>query len=251
MPRADFGELLKALRARADVSQLELALRAEVSQRHLSFIETGRAAPSREVVEKLAESLSLGPLEVNALLLAAGMAPIKHEQSANPFAARLLEAAGFFLQQQSPNPALVIREDWQIVAANREALMLVNHFAAAPNFASLAGVKVYDLLLEDHYLKPAVANYAAVAEFMASKMAGKGPDRLEPYRMLDDPLGATRVLLPITLATEDGMLELETTLVTIGTAADAQVGEIRVETFFPKTSKDAVFLRSLTQSSAA
>lgn len=251
MARAEFGELLKALRTRAGWNQLDLALEAELSQRHLSFLETGRAGPSREVIQNLSRAMGLGPMELNALLLAAGFAPVKLDAVDNPLTEQMFEAARFMMRQQSPAPSLILRETWQIVDANREAVSLVNFFSNGASRTSLNGLFVTDLLLQRDFLKDAVTNFADVADFMAVKAGLAAHDRLTPHRLLDEPGTDLRNLLPLQLEKGGRRLNLRSTLVTIGTSAEASVGEIRLESFYPQSDEDALTLKALTQTHAA
>src|SRR5579884_4066798 len=113
------GELLRAWRVRRRLSQLDLACDAEISPRHLSFLETGRARPSREMVLRLAEHLEVPMRERNALLLAAGFAPLFPERPlADPALAAAQRAMEVVLARQMPFPAFALDRHWQIVGSN-------------------------------------------------------------------------------------------------------------------------------------
>src|SRR5437764_9200648 len=117
--RAPIGELLRAWRRRRSLSQLELALEADVSSRHVSFLETGRARPSREMVLRLAEHLDIPLRERNRLLLAAGYAPLYAERSLEePEMAPIHEALDRFLRAHEPYPAVVLARHYNLVPAN-------------------------------------------------------------------------------------------------------------------------------------
>jgi transcriptional regulator with XRE-family HTH domain len=126
------GRLLKDWRGRRGLSQLALAVAARTTQRHLSFIESGRAAPSRDMVLRLGASLSLPLRQQNALLLAAGYAPAwKERDLATPDLAVVNSALDYMLAQHEPYPAFVIDRCWNLLRANRGALSLTE-FLTAP-----------------------------------------------------------------------------------------------------------------------
>src|SRR5690348_5847195 len=115
----EFPSMLRQWRQRRGWSQLELAGRAEISQRHLSFLELGRAAPSRDMVLRLAETLDVPLRQHNALLVAAGFAPVWRETSLDaPELAPLREAVDFILAQQEPYPAVAVDRHWNLLKAN-------------------------------------------------------------------------------------------------------------------------------------
>jgi transcriptional regulator with XRE-family HTH domain len=123
---ADFANRLRWWRNRRGWSQLELAGRADISQRHLSFLEIGRASPSRDMVARLAATLGLPLRQQNELLIAAGFALAWHEtEFAAPELARLRDALDYMLAQQEPFPAVVIDRRWNLLKANRGAVRLV------------------------------------------------------------------------------------------------------------------------------
>src|SRR5512143_1141974 len=120
------GEHLRQWRQRRRLSQLDLAVDAEISARHLSFVETGRAAPSREMVLKLAERLAVPLRERNVLLVAAGLAPAYQQRSLDDPALRSARAAiDLVLKAHEPNPALAYDRHWNLVSANRMVMPLL------------------------------------------------------------------------------------------------------------------------------
>src|SRR6185503_4100742 len=123
---AGFGDLLREWRRRRRLSQLDLALEASVSARHLSFVETGRAKPSRELVLHLAEQLEVPLRERNALLLAAGFAPVYGETPLDaPEMTAVREALDKLLAGHEPFPAVIVDRQWELVTANQPALALL------------------------------------------------------------------------------------------------------------------------------
>src|SRR4051812_36291671 len=152
------GTPLPAWRQRRRLSQMALALEAEISTRHLSFLETGRAAPSREMVLRLAEPLELPLRERNRLLLAAGFAPVFPQRGLDdPALAPAMAAVRQVLAAHQPNPALAVDRHWQLVAANP----MVERLMAGAAPALLAPpVNVLRLSLHPEGLAPRIANLA-------------------------------------------------------------------------------------------
>src|SRR5687768_13259104 len=121
-----FAKRLKDLRARRGLSQLELAARAEISQRHLSFLELGRSLPSREMVRRLAAALDLPLRQQNSLLMAAGFAPEWHERDLSaPDLAGVTRGLDYMLHQQEPYPAVVVDRQWNLLRSNAGAIRFV------------------------------------------------------------------------------------------------------------------------------
>ena len=122
-----FGRKLRSWRERRGLSQLALAGHADISQRHLSFLELGRAAPSRDMVDRLAASLDLPLRQHNSLLLAAGFAPIWRQTDLEaPALAQVSRALDLMLAQQEPYPAVVVDRRWNLIRANTGAQRLVD-----------------------------------------------------------------------------------------------------------------------------
>ena len=132
-PAGHVGPLLRQWRAARRVSQLDLALDADVSSRHLSFVETGRAQPSRDMVLRLAEALEVPLRERNALLLAAGYAPLYRETGLGaPEMVDARHAVEFILAQQEPYPAIVVDRHWNLLLANEATHRFLAMFLDAP-----------------------------------------------------------------------------------------------------------------------
>ena len=161
MPDAHIGSLLREWRAARRVSQLDLALDAGLSARHLSCVETGKAQPSRETIARLADALDMPLRERNALLVAAGYAPKYPETGlATPGLAQVRRAIECILEQQEPYPAFLLNRHWDVLMANRAA-MRVNHFVMRGQANKHANMirQVFD----PADLRPAVANWEEVA----------------------------------------------------------------------------------------
>lgn len=255
MQKTSVGDLLKRFRAQSGLSQLDLACAADISQRHLSFVETGRTNVSRDLVMQLGDTLSLSQLELNALLLAAGFAPISYSIENNPEAAGLLLAAEKMLMWQAPNPALILSEDWKIRGANQPAVKLINYFSPGPDMISLNGLDMLELITDARYLQTAIGNFEEIMEFVQTRLEFEAPGKLAPHRMLGGKEAVPTALLPLVLVRgtegEQISVRFETTLVTVGTTQDAHVGEVRIETFFPADAVTESFVRSLTSEAVA
>jgi transcriptional regulator with XRE-family HTH domain len=159
------GRLLKDWRGRRGFSQLALAVAARTTQRHLSFIESGRAVPSRDMVLRLGATLSLPLRQQNALLLAAGYAPAwKERDLSTPDLAVVDNALDYMLAQHEPYPAFVIDRCWNLLRANQGALNLTGFLTgSAPPTTSSEGVNLAVALLAPDGLRPFIVNWPEVA----------------------------------------------------------------------------------------
>jgi transcriptional regulator with XRE-family HTH domain len=161
------GELVRQWRTLRHLTQLELALEAGISARHLSFIESGKALPSREMVTQLAEALAIPLRERNALFLAAGFAPTHRETGlAQPEMALINRAIEFILKQQEPYPALVLNRHWDITRANEGAAAFMNFvFDTPPDDPNMIRQ-----IFSDHLLRPFIANWDEVASDLIRRL---------------------------------------------------------------------------------
>jgi transcriptional regulator with XRE-family HTH domain len=256
---ATFADQLKSWRARRGLSQLALAGRAEISQRHLSFLELGRAAPSREMVDRLAGALDLPLRQHNALLLAAGFAPEWRQRDlAAPDLAQVTRALDYILAQQEPYPVVVVDRHWNLLQSNAGAARLVE-FLAGP-IAPGAAVNLADALVGPDVLKPHLVNWAEVVRhFIRSVEADAQADGLVETQALLDRLmrypgvrtalqaGSTGAdggpVLAMHFRKQDISLRLFTTIATLGTPQDVTLQELRIESFFPMDEATATILR--------
>jgi transcriptional regulator with XRE-family HTH domain len=284
-PAGEFGALLRAWRERRRLSQLALALEAGVSQRHLSFVESGRAAPSRAMVLRLSEQLDVPLRERNRLLLAAGYAPVFGERPlTDPAMAAARSAVERVLAGHEPYPALAVDRHWTLVAANR---------AVAPLLAGVAPallappVNVLRLSLHPEGLAPRIVNYAEwrahLLERVAQQVAASRdtelatlaaelrdyPSPLAPAPTLTAGDGGARgdaadgtgdgagdgvgggVFVPLRLATDGGVLALLSTTTVFGTPVDVTLAELALECFFPADAATAERLRGASTDSDA
>ena len=261
-PRASLGDLLREWRKRRHHSQLALALEAGISQRHLSFVESGRAQPSRDMVLLLAEHLDIPLRERNRLLNAAGFASMFPEHSLDdPALAAARRAIDRVLQAHEPYPAIAIDRHWNLVSSNRAA----GGFLAgvAP---SLLGppMNVLRASLHPEGMAPRIANLAQWRAHLTQRLQHQCEVSGDPtliallaeLRGYAYPPSTTstptpsiahaddRVFVPLQLATEMGVLSFISTTTVFGTPVDVTVSEIALECFFPADDSTAAFLRA-------
>ena len=248
------GTLLKGWRERRSLSQLDLAGAASISQRHLSFLESGRTAPSREMVLRLAATLDIPLRQQNALLLAAGYAPAWHERELSaPELAMVSGALEHILAQQEPYPAFVVDRRWNLVRANEGARRLTRFLAPPPATVpppAPSPVNLAEQLLSPDGLRPFIVNWEEVAlHFLrgvqADALADGTRETEELFKRLLSlpglpPLSRVRLggelqtpVLTIHVRRGDTSLRLFTTIATLGTPLDVTLQEIRIECFFP------------------
>jgi transcriptional regulator with XRE-family HTH domain len=256
------GTLLRDWRQRRRLSQLDLALGADVSARHLSFVETGRAIPSREMLMRLAERLEVPLRERNALLLAAGYAPAFRERPlSDPALQAAREAVERLLAAHEPYPALAVDRHWSMLASNRAASRLFSGIAPA---LLRPPVNVLRLSLHPEGAAPMIANLAEwrahifarlgrqveltadpeLAELLRELRAYPSPEGVEPVP-LEQP--GYEVVVPLQLVTPAGMLRLISTTTVFGTPVDITLSELALETFFPADAGTAGLLRALAE----
>jgi transcriptional regulator with XRE-family HTH domain len=248
--RASIGDLLRAWRQRRSLSQLELALEADVSSRHVSFLETGRARPSREMVLRLAEHLDIPLRERNRLLLAAGYAPLYVERSLQePEMAPVHQALDRFLRAHEPYPAVVIDRHHNLVSANDALGALIEGVAPElleppANALRVAlhpeGMAPRVLNLPEHRLRREAA-LAADPELkrLHDELAAYPGVCLEPPReegAVDD------IVVPLRLQTADRELAFFSTISIFGSPVDITLDELMIEAFYPANAATAAYL---------
>ncbi|MEV2215558.1 helix-turn-helix transcriptional regulator [Streptomyces sp. NPDC050997] len=255
------GPLLRAWREERRVSQLELALRADSSARHVSFIETGRSRPSEEMVLRLAEHLEVPVRERNALLLAAGYAPHYPETPLDDPALRSLrEGMERLIQGYEPYPALVVDAMYNVVAANRGILMLLD---GIPESLLAPPLNAMRLTLHPEGLAPRIRN---LREWRGHLLAQMGRQialrRSERLRALYDEVSAYPVpdkddetgqpdepvayfALPMRIEHEGRTLSFVSSISTFNTPMDVTVAELAIETLLPADPATVKYLHSL------
>ena len=248
-----FGARLRWWRDRRGLSQLDLAGTAGTTQRHLSFLESGRAAPSREMILRLAAALDLPLRQQNELFLAAGYAPLWRESSLTaPELARVNSALDYMLTQQEPYPAFVVDRRWNLLRANAGAGRLVEFLTGPAPAVAPDGepVNLAVALVSPDGLRPLIVNWQEVARyFLRGVQADAIADATEEtaellQRLLAFPgvpalsdtvpfEEASAPVLSIHFRRGDTSLRLFTTIATLGTPHDVTLQEIRIESFFP------------------
>jgi transcriptional regulator with XRE-family HTH domain len=252
------GPLLREWRKRRNLSQFELALRSAVSARHLSFIETGRARPSREMVVHLAERLDVPLRDRNNLLLAAGFAPVFGERSLDESEmAPVREGLERFLSAHEPYPALVVDRHWNVVAANR-GVFYVNRDVSPELRAPPANA--LRIALHPDGLAPRISNLPAWSGYLLTRLrrqieAGRDPELESLYRELATYPGVTTeydpanppdkndILLMHEFRLDDRQLAFFCTLTTLGTPRDP-LAELTILAFYPADRGTAETLTS-------
>ncbi len=253
------GELLRQWRLRRRMSQLDLACEAEISTRHLSFLETGRSQPSREMLLRLAEWLDVPLRERNAMLLAAGYAPVFSERPlADPSMQAARDAIQRILAGHEPYPAMAVDRHWTLVMANA----VVPHMMAGVEDAALVQppVNVLRLSLHPRGLAPRIANLGQWRAHLLARLHRQIEASGDPVlRALYDELRAypapsgdpqdehdfAGIAVPLQLVTPAGTLSLISTTTVFGTPVDLTLAELALETFFPADAASAEMLRLL------
>jgi transcriptional regulator with XRE-family HTH domain len=242
------GQLLREWRTLRRMSQLDLSNVAGISARHLSFVETGRSRPSREMVLHLAEQLDVPLRERNALLIAGGFAPTFHATDFDaPEMQPVRTAVDRLLAAHEPYPAILVDRRWNLVAANNAALILVD--GVAPELLD-PPVNVLRATLHPEGLATRIVNLHEWVDHILGNLrrqiAVTGDDEL---RILADELGGyatamgvvlhpppeapRAIAVPMRLRTDDGELAFITMIATFGTALDITLTELSIETFLP------------------
>ena len=262
------GALLQYWRKMRNFSQLALANEADVSPRHVCFLETGRAQPSREMVMLLAKALDVPLRERNALLLAAGYAPMYKETKLDaPELGRVRVALDAILRQQEPFPAVIMNRTWDVLAAN-DAAQRFFAFLLGPG-GGTAPANVIKMMFHPSGLRPYVDNWESVAEALVQRMhreavAGVRDDataRLleEIFAYPDVPRRLRRPkvdiavvpVLPVCFVKGDKKFNYFSTVTTLGTPLDVTLEEIRIECFFPADANTERLARELENETAA
>jgi len=246
--RAPFGEHLRHWRQHRRLSQQGLALEAEISTRHLSYVETGRAQPSREMVLRLAERLSVPLRERNALLVAAGFAPMYQARPLDhPDLAAARQAVELVLKGHEPSPALAVDRHWNLVAANAIVPLLLD--GVAPWLLE-PPVNVLRLSLHPEGLGPRLANSAQwrahLLHRLQQQIAATADNELQalhdeiaayPFAEDKDSPLPSPIAVPFELHTHLGTLSFISTITIFGTPVDVTLQELAVESFFPANAE--------------
>jgi transcriptional regulator with XRE-family HTH domain len=249
---SDVGPLLQQWRRSRRLSQLALAAEAAVSIRHLCFVETGRASPSRSMVLRLAEALDVPLRDRNTLLLAAGFAPAYRESPLDaPELTAVRGALDAILAQQEPYPAVVMDRDWDIRYTNQAAVRFFGFLQAGHDGSPPGAANVLRTMFHPDGVRRYVTNWPDVAEALVRRVRREaigGVTDERAQRILDEVLAypgvpaslaaldVTTALLPIVPVSfgRDGRrFDFFSTVTTLGTPQDVTLQELRIECFFP------------------
>jgi transcriptional regulator with XRE-family HTH domain len=266
VPRPAVGQLLRNWRTRRRLSQLELAVEAEISQRHLSFIESGRSQPSREMLLHVAEHLGVPLRERNLLLHAAGFAPVFRERALDdPELTAARQMIDRVLKAHEPNPALLVDRYWNLVATNSASAFLMKLVA---NSAVLAPpINMLRLSLHPAGFAPIIVNFAAVRAHILERLRRLIDVTADPQLTIlltelsaypaTNALSASApadaashadagsVALPLRLKVGDTALSFISTITVFGSPLDITLSELALETFFPEDAATAAALAQL------
>ncbi len=249
-----FGELLREWRRRRHVTQLELSLDSNISARHLSFVETGRSQPSREIIVRIADTLGIPLRERNHMLLAAGYAPIYPESRLEGERMEPIRGAlDRFLRAHEPYPALVIDRRHDLVASNDAAQELMEgvaeHLLAAPaNAVRIAlhpeGLAPRTLNLPEWsaHLIERVRREAALSGDPELDALWREASRYPGVQTHPAPAAGAEVAVPLRLADGERELAFLSTIATFGTALDVTLSELSIEAFYPANAATAMRL---------
>jgi transcriptional regulator with XRE-family HTH domain len=253
------GSLLRDWRQRRRLSQLDLALEAGVSARHVSFVETGRSRPSAEMVLLLADGLDIPLRDRNQLLLAAGYAPVYGQRGLDePEMGAVRETLELVLRGHEPHPAVVLDRHWGMVASNRSVALLTQ--GVAPELLE-PPVNVLRVSLHPDGMAPRIINLAEWRAHLLDRLGRKAVSTGDPalaalYDELSSlpgggppgtiDLAAGEIAVPLRLQADDAVLSFISTNTTFETATDITVAELSIESFFPADVATAEAVQALT-----
>jgi transcriptional regulator with XRE-family HTH domain len=250
------GDLLREWRGRRRLSQLDLAYDAEISPKHLSFVETGRAQPSREMVLRLAERLALPLRERNVLLTAAGFAAAFPERNLDDESLTVArKVVDVILNGLEPNPSFAVDRHWNLIAANKSVGILLTE--VDPSLLE-PPVNILRLCLHPKGFTPQIINYSEwrsnileylnrlitisadaflieIIQELKSYPPPKSMKNVLPSKEIDN----SRFAIPLRLMTKDGELSFISTITVFGTPIDVTLSELAIESFFPANEETA------------
>ena len=260
MAMNDFGAMLRHWREARRFSQLDLALQADISSKHVSFLETGRNRPSRQMILRLTQAMDIPLRDRNALLHAAGFAPAYAESAIDaPAIHQAGEALERILEKQEPYPAIVLDAEWRLVRRNHAAAALADLFLPG---GPATGVNALELLFSPDGLQPFVVNWPELSALLLMRLwrdatapgaSGRQRELLETLERLpttpkqwrrlaaDLPTGPTVDMILRKDGTEYAFF---TTITTFGTAQDVTLSELRIESYFPSNEATRTLCRS-------
>jgi transcriptional regulator with XRE-family HTH domain len=264
---SDFAAALRYWRGKRGYSQLRLSTESTISQRHISFLESGRSQPSRDLILRLGMVLEIPLRQRNVMLLAAGFAPAYQERKlSDPELGAVRQALDFMLAQQAPFPALVVDRLWNLQMANAPAAGLMRWLLDLPEAVALpadGSVNVLKLMLDPNGVGRHLHNWRDVAadllHWIQREAMSDGPGS-EATALLDELLALAGIagmtgaaanldlrslpFLPMTIRKDGVELNLFTTIATLGTPHDVTVHELRIESFFPADDATGQWFRA-------
>lgn len=272
-----FGQVLKAWRSARKISQLELSLEADVSQRHLSFLESGRAQPSREMVLMLSEALDIPLRERNTLLSSAGFAPLYRERDLDgPDMKPVRQALELTLRHHDPFPAIVVTRDWDMLMSNRAAERMYSMLGDPEQVwrtVDPSGKRnVLRYTFHPEGMQPHIRNWDQVASIMIGRLqreAAMEPGNTTLKALLTEisaypgmpgnMVAASDTqwqappppILPLEVSIGGMTLNTFTMISTFGTPQDITTDELRIETFFPADEFTETLLRQMADTAAS
>lgn len=262
---SDFATALRYWRDKRGYSQLRLSVESSISQRHISFLESGRSQPSKELILKLGMVLDIPLRQRNVMLLAAGFAPAYQERKlSDPELRAVKHALDFMLAQQKPYPALVVDRLWNLVMLNEPAAMMIKWLLDMPDDQSMPrdGVNVIKLMLDPTALRKYLVNWELVStdllhwiqrEAMSDGLGSEAAQLLAELLAIPSIKLATQTpnldiralpFLPVSIRKNDVELNLFTSIATMGTPHDVTVHELRIESFFPADETTAAWFKA-------
>lgn len=261
--RKPFGEQIREWRQRRHLSQMDLAAQAGMSTRHLSFLETGRSQPSRAMLLRLAERLSVPLRERNALLIAAGFAPMYSMHSlSDPAMSSARSAVDLILNGHEPFPAMLVDRHWNLVASNRAMAPML---AGADPSLLTPPLNVLRVTLHPKGVAPRIVNLAEIREHVLDRLQREfeltADDKLrallEELRSYpgnegdtsgEEPVSYGGVVVPLKLRTPAGVITLFSTTTVFGTPTEVTLSELMLEAFYPADEFSANVLRQAAAS---
>lgn len=259
---AGVGPLVRQWRERRRRSQLDVSIAAEVSTRHLSFIETGRAKPSRAMIERLCDELDVPLRERNAFYLAAGLAPAHGERALTDLGAAAA-AVDAVLHGHGPNPAVAVNARWDLLAANQA---MARFLADLPPELTRPSLNMLRVTMHPDGLAPRLRNPAQWRAHTLRRVRRQvertaDPGLVELLAELESfprppatdevPLEANDLVVPMRLAVGDGEISLLYAVTVFGAPRDVTVDEIAIETFFPADDATTRILRAMADADSA
>lgn len=256
-----FGQLLKRWRAVRGISQLSLAHDANISPRHLCFVETGRSQPSRDIVQRLAAALDVPLRERNALLLAAGYAPAYRETDYHaPAMSHYRHVIELLLKGFEPFGAVALDRHWNILEGNRGFWRTINGLGLN---VKRDPANLLEILFTEEGLRSRIQNWEEVGYHIIQRLhreAIEGGVESESVKLLQSLLGGGNIpapwklldvekppqlVIPLRLDVDGQVLSYVTAITTLGTAQDVTLQELRIEAFLPSDEATEIFMRDL------